>query len=1189
MKKYIILCFLLSLIQSFTYSQETSEDDSYINELRRMVQIPNSPEAQEFTKYGEHSVSLYTGAPDISVPIYTHQGREMALPISLSYDARGIKVEQLATNVGLGWNLNVGGRVSRVINGLADDYNASIPSEYFTLTQPETRAKVLNYLNERQTFNSLQEVQDFQDFKRRMSENEVDAQPDYFSLNVMGLSDYMVFDFNNGGYVPRTMNNPRIKVDYTWETTGNIGKSVTSWTITDENGTQYYFEEAEETEVHNDDFNTSNPVALLHRYNSSWLLTKIISSNKKDTYEFTYDTQRWQQPASVVGGAFVSVPIDDLTNNTNVPAVPVFNFQPTYFIEQKMLKEIHYNGALLVSVDLKSRADLSINSAIDKINIHERENENEFIQKVKLNHSYFGLSTNENLSNKEMEEVRLKLDTVEFLSGDNQTIYAYGFDYFSSADIPKTYSLSQDYMGYYNGKNNSVLYPRVVTSNYTLNGADRTPSFAHARIGTLNKIYYPTGGYSEFDYEPHTSPYDQIDVLNEPLSTIEYASVSIPSSSAVSGFCGSCCQDKFGDAPNVASDVFTVEQGDFYDISISVIGERSDDYEIYLLKRGEEGECGTGGQVTISALTYDEIVNQSTCELPMMGVEWTNFGRSIISPPDIHKVYLEPGCYQLTSVMGPDFNAQLNINVTREEILSDDAIIGEGIIARAGIRIKSIKNFTENNNLVREREFQYVTNLESTDQSSGDINFYPILDYFQTGVTKTSIEGTTSAGGCDIVPTYSHVRVGTSSGGERPHIAYKRVYELEKNVTNGETKGHTQHDFRLGNSGIFSPGAPPNVSSYSPDLSVGKPSKLITRDADATVLTEQETAYCNPNYFGVKGLYVERIPSRDYEISLINVLPNSKFRLGYTLADFGFFAFDGNGSCAFRLPPACDDPNTICGDLFEVDDPFFVMRETIAQGRITLTAQQHTQQWFEGKQLSDTIDYDYYMQDGSYLLKSTKQTNSENEELLTTNFYPKDGEVEGHEALLLKNCVSEVVRTQVQHTKIDNGSTEIISKVRKDYIELGNSVVLPKKMTVAKDDQLPREYFFEYYTSGNLRESNMLDGPTTTYLWGYDHIYPIAQIQNATFNEVTAINGAFNLSREAGLTPSLENQLRNGLSNALITTYTYNSFIGITSMTDPRGYTMSYYYDEFNRLEYVKDDEGNFVTDYKYHYKGEED
>ena len=173
-----------------------------------------------------------------------------------------------------------------------------------------------------------------------------------------------------------------------------------------------------------------------HRYNSSWLLTKIISSNKKDTYEFTYDTQRWQQPASVVGGAFVSVPIDDLTNNTNVPAVPVFNFQPTYFIEQKMLKEIHYNGALLVSVDLKSRADLSINSAIDKINIHERENENEFIQKVKLNHSYFGLSTNENLSNKEMEEVRLKLDTVEFLSGDNQTIYAYGFDYFSSADIP---------------------------------------------------------------------------------------------------------------------------------------------------------------------------------------------------------------------------------------------------------------------------------------------------------------------------------------------------------------------------------------------------------------------------------------------------------------------------------------------------------------------------------------------------------------------------------------------------------------------------------------------------------------------------------------------------------------------------------------------------------------------------------
>ena len=66
MKKYIILCFLLSLIQSFTYSQGTSEDDSYINELRRMVQIPNSPEAQEFTKYGEHSVFYFESLKLIS-------------------------------------------------------------------------------------------------------------------------------------------------------------------------------------------------------------------------------------------------------------------------------------------------------------------------------------------------------------------------------------------------------------------------------------------------------------------------------------------------------------------------------------------------------------------------------------------------------------------------------------------------------------------------------------------------------------------------------------------------------------------------------------------------------------------------------------------------------------------------------------------------------------------------------------------------------------------------------------------------------------------------------------------------------------------------------------------------------------------------------------------------------------------
>ncbi len=110
----------------------------------------------------------------------------------------------------------------------------------------------------------------------------------------------------------------------------------------------------------------------------------------------------------------------------------------------------------------------------------------------------------------------------------------------------------------------------------------------------------------------------------------------------------------------------------------------------------------------------------------------------------------------------------------------------------------------------------------------------------------------------------------------------------------------------------------------------------------------------------------------------------------------------------------------------------------------------------------------------------------------------------------------------------------------------------------------------------------------TSIIWGYDKQYPVAKVENATRSQIEALSGFgtdFHTGT-GGLTEAQETTLR-GLNNAMVTTFTYTPLVGVTSITDPRGNTIYYEYDSFNRLKEVKDADGNLVTDYEYHYKNQ--
>ena len=83
--------------------------------------VPPTPNAANFTIYGDIPVNHATGIPQINIPLFTLEEDGVAVPISLSYHASGIKVDDLASAVGLKWTLNAGGGIFRQVNDKIDE------------------------------------------------------------------------------------------------------------------------------------------------------------------------------------------------------------------------------------------------------------------------------------------------------------------------------------------------------------------------------------------------------------------------------------------------------------------------------------------------------------------------------------------------------------------------------------------------------------------------------------------------------------------------------------------------------------------------------------------------------------------------------------------------------------------------------------------------------------------------------------------------------------------------------------------------------------------------------------------------------------------------------------------------------------------------------------------------------------
>ncbi len=131
--------------------------------------------------------------------------------------------------------------------------------------------------------------------------------------------------------------------------------------------------------------------------------------------------------------------------------------------------------------------------------------------------------------------------------------------------------------------------------------------------------------------------------------------------------------------------------------------------------------------------------------------------------------------------------------------------------------------------------------------------------------------------------------------------------------------------------------------------------------------------------------------------------------------------------------------------------------------------------------------------------------------------------------------------------------------------------------------------FDDYNSEGNLLQSILCDGITTSYLWDLSGTYPMAEVKGATYSQISSLGGKACTYPSSDLWSSLTSMLSSAQVAAQVSTYSYKPLIGMASQTTPNGTTTRYVYDTFGRLYLTRDDDKNILARYRYGYQNNPD
>lgn len=479
-----------------------------------------SPNAAGIARYSEIPVNLFTGVPAINIPLYNLPGKNLSAAISLSYHAGGNKVQDIASWTGLGWSLNAGGVITRVVRGLPDE---SVNGYKGT---PEIGEQISNFYETAKTNPNIVNDPLVKNLMQNIADGVYDSEPDMYYFNIGGLSGKFVPAVNGPViFFP----NQNLELDAYGGTNG-----MNTIILIDGNGTKYKFgltaSSREETWTKNE----VSADATAKQYITSWYIEEIEDAfGEKINFRYRSNLDFIQFKTTHTQNVYnsserITCPAATPTQNCQTyPFLTKFFNVATDFtdlkttttivktIAPKRLKEI-YTASGIVRLNPQTDASnnpvarLDMNSTdppLAEIVVYNKAYQR--IKTIKLSYSYFQ-STDLGMyvggKTGVQYNKRLRLDKIQEYNATGKTAVSppYELVYNTTINLPNYFSPNQDFWGYYNTNSTGLM----IRSGYMYANRDSDPFRMQANI--LQSIKYPTGARTEFNFESNIykiSPY----------------------------------------------------------------------------------------------------------------------------------------------------------------------------------------------------------------------------------------------------------------------------------------------------------------------------------------------------------------------------------------------------------------------------------------------------------------------------------------------------------------------------------------------------------------------------------------------------------------------------------------------------------------------------------------------------------